>query len=159
MNIVELLTTIFRDLLWSGVAALGFAILFNVPKRLLLGCFISGAVGHSLRTILVYSGVSIEFGTLFGATAVGFLSVYLSERYSVPPLIFTVTGAIPLVPGVFAFQTIVNLLNATSATDTQGIDFLVAAGINGIRTSIILGAIAFGIAAPTLVFRRTNPAV
>jgi len=159
MNFVELLTTIFRDLIWSGVAALGFAILFNVPKRLLLGCFISGAVGHSLRTILVHSGVSIEFSTLFGATAVGFLSVYLSERYSVPPLIFTVTGAIPLVPGVFAFQTIVNLLSATSASSTQGVDFLVNAGINGIRTSIILGAIAFGIAAPMLLFRRTNPAV
>lgn len=159
MNFVELLTTILRDLLWSGIAALGFAILFNVPKRLLLGCFISGAVGHSLRTILVHSGVSVEFGTLFGAAAVGFISLYLSERYRVPSLIFAVTGAIPMVPGVFAFQTIVNLLNATSASGTQGLDYLVTAGINGVRTAIILGAIAFGIAAPVLLFRRANPAV
>lgn len=159
MTILELLSTSIRDLVWSGLAALGFAILFNVPKRLLLGCFLCGAVGHTLRSVLVNSGASVEFSTLVGAVAVGFISVYLSDRYSVPASIFTVTGAIPLVPGVFAYQTIVGLLNATSAAGDQSVDLLAAAGINGVRTTLILGVIAFGIAAPMLLFRRSNPSL
>ncbi len=155
----ELLTTSLRDLLLSGLAAAGFAVLFNVPKRLLLGCFLSGAVGHTLRTVLMTSGATVEFSTLFGAVAVGFISVYLSERFNVPVSVFTVTGAIPLVPGVYAYQTIVGLLNAIAASGDQSGGLLVTAVINGVRTAVILGAIAFGTAAPMLLFRRSAAAV
>ena len=159
MNTFEFLPVYIEDIFWSGMAASGFAVLFNVPKRLLFGCFIAGAIGHMLRTALETSGASLEFATLIGAAAVGFLSVYLGTRYQVPSSIFTVTGAIPLVPGVFAYQTIIGLLNATSATNGQSVDLLAVAGINGIRTALILCAIAFGIAAPTLLFRRSSPIV
>lgn len=145
-----------QDMLWSGIAALGFAVLFNVPRRLLPGCFLSGAVGHSIRAVVVSLGASVEFGTLIGASVVGFLSVYLSGRYHVPAASFSVTGAIPLVPGVFAYQTIIGLLNATTASGDQSMVLLAAASINGIRTALILSALAFGIAAPTLVFRWPN---
>jgi uncharacterized membrane protein YjjB (DUF3815 family) len=159
MTVFDLLSTSIRDLILSGLAALGFAMLFNVPRRLLLGCFVCGAAGHTLRTVLVNMGASVEFSTLVGAVAVGFISVYLSDRYSVPASVFNVTGALPLVPGVFAYQTIVGLLNATAATDTQSVDLLAAAAINGVRTTLILGMIAFGIAAPMLLFRRSTPTI
>jgi uncharacterized membrane protein YjjB (DUF3815 family) len=145
-----------QDMLWSGIAALGFAVLFNVPRRLLPGCFLSGAAGHSIRAVIVSLGVSIEFGTLIGAVTVGFLSVFLSRHYRVPASCFTVTGAIPLVPGTFAYQTIIGLLNATSAAETESIQLLARASISGIRTALILSALAFGIAAPSLLFRRPH---
>ncbi|HVU13347.1 MAG TPA: threonine/serine exporter family protein [Phototrophicaceae bacterium] len=153
----DLVKLVVSDALWSGVAALGFAVLFNVPKRLLLGCFLSGAVGHTLRTLCVNSGASVEVGTLIGAGGVGFFGVYLSNRFDVPAFIFTVTGAIPMVPGVFAYQTVIGLLQATSATGSQTVDFLSTAGLNGVRTALILCSLAFGIAAPTLLLRRSNP--
>src|SRR5690606_20396068 len=156
MNPITFLQISVEDIFWSGLAAVGFAILFNVPRRLLLGCFLTGATGHLIRTILAMSGSSLEFGTLAGAVAVGFLSVFLASRYDVPASLFAVTGAIPLVPGVFAYQTIVGLLNATAAPPDQSVELLAAAAINGIRTALILSAIAFGIAAPTLLFRRPN---
>jgi len=159
VTVLELLNFSIQDVLWSGIAALGFAILFNVPRRLLAGCFLSGAIGHTLRTMLMNAGASVEFSTLIGAVAVGFVSVNLSNRYSVPASIFTVTGAIPLVPGVFAYQTIVVLLSATSAPGDQSVELLAAAGINGVRTALVLSAIAFGITAPTLIFRRSHPSV
>jgi uncharacterized membrane protein YjjB (DUF3815 family) len=150
------LAQLLEDMLWSGIAAVGFAVLFNVPRRLLVGCFLSGAVGHSIRAVVVGLGASIEFGTLIGAAAVGFLSVFLSDHYEVPASSFTVTGAIPLVPGVFAYQTIIGLLNATTASGDESMQLLTVASINGIRTALILSALAFGIAAPTLLFRRPN---
>ncbi len=150
------LAQLLQDMFWSGIAALGFAVLFNVPRRLLPGCFLSGAVGHSIRAVVASLGASVEFATLIGAGAVGFLSVYLSGCYHVPASSFTVTGAIPLVPGVFAYQTIIGLLNATAASGDQSMALLTDASINGIRTALILSALAFGIAAPTLLFRRPN---
>jgi uncharacterized membrane protein YjjB (DUF3815 family) len=151
---LESIAVFIQDALWSGIAALGFAVLFNTPGRLLVGCFAAGAAGHTLRAVLVSLGVPIEAGTLAGATLVGFVSVYLADRYRVPVSSFSVTGAIPLVPGVFAYQTMIGLLNATSATGSQSAELFVAAGISGVRTALILSAIAFGIAAPTLLFRR-----
>jgi uncharacterized membrane protein YjjB (DUF3815 family) len=156
MNPIELMQISVEDVFWSGLAAVGFAVLFNVPRRLLLGCFFAGATGHFIRTVLAISGSSLEFGTLVGAMAVGFLSVLLANRYDVPASLFAVTGAIPLVPGVFAYQTIVGLLNATAASPDQTVEILAVAAINGVRTGLILSAIAFGIAAPTLLFRRPN---
>lgn len=159
MNPVELVNISLHDILWSGVAALGFAILFNVPRRLLIGCFVAGALGHTLRTLLNTSGASIEFSTLVGAVVVGFVSIYLARRYAVPASIFAVTGAIPLVPGVFAYQTIIGILHATAVASDESIQYFAEAGINGVRTALILSSIAFGIAAPTLLFRRSDPAV
>lgn len=156
---MELLGVSLRDLVLSGLAALGFAVLFNVPRRLLVGCFICGATGHTLRTVLVTFGASVEFSTLFGAVAVGFIAAWLSDRYRVPASVFNVTGAIPLVPGVFAYQTIVGLLSATAASGDASMSLLTTAVINGVRTTLILGAIAFGIAAPMLLFRRVPPEV
>lgn len=157
MTPLDLLITFITDLAWSGVAALGFAILFNVPRRLLLSCFVCGAVGHGIRTLLTSQGVTIEFATLVGAVAIGILSSYFSLRLKIPASVFAITGAIPLVPGVFAYQTIIGLLNATAATGSATTELLVAAGINGVKTAIILAAIAFGTAAPILFFQRSHP--
>lgn len=159
MTPLDLLITFLTDLAWSGVAALGFAILFNVPRRLLLPCFVCGAVGHGLRTLLTSQGVTIEFATLAGAFAIGILGSYFSVRLKIPASVFAITGAIPLVPGVFAYQTIVGLLNATAAAGAGGAttEILVAAGISGVKTAIILAAIAFGTAAPILFFQRSHP--
>ena len=157
MNILELLQTALYDAFWSGLAAVGFAILFKVPRRLLVGCLIGGAAGHTVRAILIALGVSLEMGTLAGACVVGFASLYLSRYFRVPVSIFTVTGAIPMVPGVFAYRTMIGLLNAVSVTNDQTTAILTTAAINGIRTTVILGAIALGIAIPTLIFRRYIP--
>lgn len=159
MSVFDFIVLFARDALWSGVAAVGFAILFNVPRRLLLGCVLTGAVGHSIRLVLTTSGSSIEFATFIGAAAVGFLSIYLARYFRVPASLFAVTGAIPMVPGVFAYQTIIGLLNATSATNGESVDLLAVANVNGVKTALILAAIALGTAAPTLLFQRSKPIV
>ena len=154
----ETLLLVLRDGLWSGVAALGFAILFNVPVRTLPGCLLVGAVGHALRTLLMQFGMGIEAGTLVGATAVGFLSLRFAQRWHTPPTIFSVSGAIPMVPGAFAYEAMLGLLRiATQAT--PGPDVFTETAINAVKTALILGAIAGGIAAPSLLFRRHKPIV
>jgi uncharacterized membrane protein YjjB (DUF3815 family) len=152
-----LIAGLLVDAVWSGIAAAGFAILFNVPRRLLPGCTLAGAAGHVMRTLLMGLGLSTEMATLAGSTLVGLVSLFLSRRLDAPLSIFAVAGAIPLVPGAFAYRTMIAILNAATASGDASGPLLIQAGVNAIRTGLALGAIAFGIAAPTLLFMRPKP--
>ncbi len=155
MSLVELLWLLLQDAFWSGLASLGFAVLFNVPPRLLPGCALCGAAGHMVRTLLMETtGFTIEGATLVGATTVGFLGTLLARYLRSPVPIFTVTGVIPMVPGSFAFGTMINLLQFTAGGPNANTIELVDAAFNASKTALILGAIAVGIAAPSLLFQR-----
>lgn len=156
----DLISLVLRDLLWSGVAALGFGLLFNVPPRLLVGCVVCGALGHATRALTMeLLTFNIEAATLVGAIVVGLLAVYFARRFSAPALIFATTGAIPMVPGVFAFRAMLGLIQIASADPNTILPVLAEAAINVVKTTLILGALAVGTALPTLLFRRRRPVV
>jgi uncharacterized membrane protein YjjB (DUF3815 family) len=160
MNGTELLWLVSKDAFWSGVAALGFAMLFNVPVRTLGACFIAGAVGHGTRAVLMHFGVGIEAGTLVGSVVIGFLGVWFGRIWQAPAPVFTVPGAITMVPGSFAFRTMLGILEiAASANAATGGDVLWTTSVDATKTALILGAIAVGIAAPSLLFHRQKPVV
>lgn len=150
---------LLENAFWSAVAALGFALLFNVPVRTLPACALGGAAGYTLRAALVRAGLSVEAGTLAAATLVGFLGAYFARRWYAPTTVFTVSSAIPLVPGVFAFQAMLGVLRVASADPATGQPVLLEASINAIRTALILAAIAIGITTPSLLFNRRRPVV
>lgn len=155
MTIALLLT----DAFWSAVAALGFAILFNIPQRSLWACTLLGAIGHASRTILVQQGLPIELATLIGAAAIGFLGAFMAHRFQMPVVVFTIPSAIPLVPGTFAFRTMIGILQLTDQDLLGDALLLTEAATNGIKTGLILAALATGIAAPKLLFQRRKPVV
>lgn len=147
-----------QNVIWAGIAALGFAILFNVPKRTLFACTLSGGLAYAMRTLLTNSGLmGIEAATLMGSAAVGFLGVPFGHRWHVPAIIFVIPGVIPLVPGALAFRTMIDLLTLT--TSTTGIDNILLADtfVNGLKTILIVGGIAGGVAMPSLLLRRYRP--
>lgn len=151
---------ILEDAFWSAIAALGFALLFNVPRRALPYCVLAGAVGHSTR-LLFMEGFqqNIVPATLLAATVVGFMAKFCARRLQIPSMIFGVCGAIPMVPGVFAFQTMLGILQITWLPVDAAAETLVMAAINAIKTGLLLGALAAGIVAPTLLFERQKPVV
>lgn len=155
----SLIWTVLQDAFWSGVAAAGFAVLFNVPRRALAGSVIAGALGHATRTLLMTLGLQIELATLFGAAVVGFLGHYFARRWRVADLVFTVPGVIPMVPGGFAFRTMIGLLQLASPGAASGMPLLVDTAVNATKTGLILAAIAGGITAPSLLFQRRKPVV
>ncbi|MBZ0291771.1 MAG: threonine/serine exporter family protein [Anaerolineae bacterium] len=155
-----LIGQLLYDAFWSGLAALGFAILFNVPLRALPGCLVCGALGHAARTLTMQLGLNIEFSTLIGAALVGFVSLGFAHRQQVPPAIYSVSGAIPMVPGVFAYSTMIGIINIAAADPaTVGTELLMETVVNGVKTGLILVAIAGGISGPTLLFNRRKPVV
>lgn len=150
---------VLQDGIWAAVAAVCFGILFNVPPRLLAGCAVAAGFGHGLRTLLMQLGVDIEMSTLIGSTLVGFIGVYCSARWHAPIQIFTLCAAITMVPGVFAYRTMLGVIDLASGNPETASAALITATSNAVRTALILGAIALGIAAPALLFQRERPVV
>ena len=107
-------------------------------------------------TIVSPASMPIASATLSGATLVGFAAVLFGRWLHVPAPVLVMPGVIPLIPGALAFRTMIDLLNLTAAPSAD--ETLVAiAAVNTFKTALIIGAIAAGVAIPSLLFRRRQP--
>jgi len=154
---LELIKLIIIDALFAAVPAVGFAMVFNVPKKMLIYCAMGGAFAHSLRFLLMHFGIHIEWATLVASSSMGFVGLYWSRKRIVPRPVFTVASVIPMIPGSFAFTTVIALLEVnTSGYSTQVMQIVTE---NGLKTLFILGALSFGLALPSILIYRGRPIV
>ncbi|MCB9452709.1 MAG: threonine/serine exporter family protein [Anaerolineaceae bacterium] len=157
MNPTDWAQLMVRDAFWAAIAAAGFAILFNVPHRTLPGCAFAAAAGHMTRTLLAQMGLDAQVATLAGATLIGFTGVAFARRWHTPAMVFTISAAITLVPGVVAYKTMLGLLELTRIDPAQAAPVLAEVAVNAARTAFTLGSIAVGIATPSLLLFRNRP--
>ena len=143
--------------LWAAPAALGFALLFNVPPRALLACCTLAVIGHAARKLVVVSGGDLVLGTLFGGIVIGIAAEWWAKRHHMIPTVYSISAAIPMVPGTFMYKAVQGLLGIANLSNLPaGIaqesaqHLLMDASINAVKASMILMALAFGIAAPIL---------
>ena len=141
---------------WAGFAALGFAILFNVPQRTLLVIWAMGAFGGLLKFLLLGLEVNIVLASLAGASLIGVLSVYAAHNKHSPPLVFSIPSVIPMVPGAFAYRMMLGCMElvATSSNSDTYLKTLAETTNNGLKAIFILIALSAGVAIPMLVTRK-----
>jgi len=141
--------------IWFGFAALGFAVLFNVPQRTLLIEWIMGALGGMTKIILMQCTIGIVIATFAGASLVGILSVFAAHNKHTPPLVFSIPAVIPMIPGAFAYKMMLGLIKL-SGTDASATYYqtLSETTNNGLKTIFILLALAVGVAIPMLISRK-----
>jgi len=152
---VEILMILEKGI-WFGFAALGFAILFNVPQRTLLIIWLIGATGGLTKLILMQCDIGIVISTFAGASVVGILSVYAAHNKHAPPLVFSIPSVIPMIPGAFAYRMMLGLMKLSGTaipTDTY-YQTLAETTSNGLKTMFILMALAVGVAIPMLISRK-----
>jgi uncharacterized membrane protein YjjB (DUF3815 family) len=149
----ELLLMLADDALFAGIAAMGFALLFNVPRQALKACFVFAAISHAARTLLLYWHVPIEWASFIAATLLGLVTVPWSRKVLIPRPVVTVAAVIPMIPGVYAYKTMTGLM----LLHHQGYSALLLQQVveNGLLTIFILTGLSFGLAiAPVLVYRN-----
>ncbi len=161
MNGVELAMLLIEKGGWAAVATLGFAVLFNVPRYALPYCALIGASGYALRVALMSGGgAGIVLATLCAALLVGVLATILAQRFAVSGTLFAVAPAIPLVPGSYAYKAVMGLVMVANSPDLEhDSELLLAAFENGIKATLTILFLSFGIALPGLAwgaFRRAN---
>jgi uncharacterized membrane protein YjjP (DUF1212 family) len=145
-----------EDAVFSALAAVGYAFLFNVPARMAWACVLCGVASHTTRTLCIHLGVDIIAGTLVGALLVGFLAQGFSRYFHAPSAAFAFPGVVAMVPGAYAFRAVISSLQiAHGAADPQLDADTLALGIS---VTLMIGAIAIGIAAPAF-FVPNHPAV
>ncbi len=116
-----------------------------------------GALAHSLRTLLIHYGMTIEWATLAAATTVGFVCVYWSRRLLAPRPVFSVASIIPMIPGSYAFKTMIAVVELNISGVSM--ELIQSAVENGLKSIFIVGALSFGLAIPSLVVYRNRPII
>ncbi len=152
---IELLMILEKGI-WFGFAALGFAVLFNVPQRALLVIWLIGASGGLMKLILMQGNIGIVMASFVGATLIGILSVYAAHNKHAPPLVFSIPAVIPMVPGAFAYRMMLGLIKlaGTNIASNSYSQTLAETTSNGLKALFILLVLAIGVAIPMLISRK-----
>ncbi|BAQ09806.1 hypothetical protein OXB_1335 [Bacillus sp. OxB-1] len=119
----------------SFLATMGFGILFNAPRRMLLYCGLAGMTGwlvYQLFNEMLEDPVRSSF---FGAFTVAVVANLFAKRFRMPMIIFSVAGIIPLVPGGTAYNAMRHVVEN---------DYLAALSYASVAF-MVSGAIAMGL--------------
>lgn len=153
--------SIILDLLgkgvWAGVAAIGFAILFNVPTRALVPIWILAGLGTMTKFVFINMGIGIILSSFAGASLVGIIGIYAAKKYYGPPLVFSIPSVIPMVPGVFAYNMMLGFMDLSSTmSHEEYIQVLSLTTNNGLKALFIIMGLATGVALPMLIARKES---
>lgn len=153
MILIEILIKSF----WAGIAAIGFAILFNVPRRTLFPIWCIGALGGLIKFTAVNYEMGVVFASFLGAVVVGVVAIQMAHLRNSPPLVFSIPSVIPMVPGVFAYQFMLGMVALTSIEKTDiYLQTLIETVNNGSKMMFVLISLGTGVAIPMLLTRKES---
>ena len=156
--ILDLSILFIRDAFFSVFVAVGFALLFETPKRVLYVAGLLGGIGHSIRFLLLYFNFGLVSSTLTASIVIGIAGIYMAHRVHTPPVVFTMPACITMIPGLFAYRTMLSSIKIyTTGPQNMGEANLVnEAAYNFIVTSCLLFCLTIGICAGALLFRKKS---
>lgn len=123
-------------------ATLSFAVLFGAPKKELLFCGLTGAVGWLVYLICLAYGFGTPMANLIATFALTVIARIIAALHKNPVTVYLISGIFPLVPGAGIYYTSYYfIMNEMSECYHSGMETVKVAG------AIVLGII-FGFALP-----------
>lgn len=104
---MPLSSSLWFNAILSFVGTLGFAVLYNVPRKALLLSALIGMGGNLLHIGLHQAGMPPNAATFLGALFVGIVGTWPARRLQLPMVLFATTGIICMVPGIPAYKVVV----------------------------------------------------
>lgn len=153
-----LFVAVLTDALFAAVAAAGFALVSQPPRRALPYVALLAAFGHALRFLLMENyGFGISIASLHAALAMGCGSVILTRLLHMPAEIFAFPALLPMIPGMYAYKAILTLIQFMDATDpTIRTERLVAMFQNGCTAAFVMCALVIGTLIPLYTFSKQS---
>jgi len=153
----EMIRMLLYDGMLAAVAAIGFAVISNPPRKAIFVSAILAALGHSLRFFLIKSGLDISLATFVAATFIGLLSIVFARIIHCPAEVFSFPSLLPMIPGMFAYRTILSVIRFMQSTDVvKSQHFMMDFFHNGMTTLFILLALVVGVSLPILLFPKLS---
>ena len=143
-------------LFFGGITSLGFALMFNTPKRALWTVFLLGAVGYLIKYLLFQEfEINLILSIFIASSFVGISGMYFAHRTHTPPIIFMIPAVINMIPGLISYKFMIGMIDWISGTKGQkpSVEEVINTFSYGITTTFILFALAFGVAFPIIVFK------
>ncbi len=129
--------------LYAFICTVGFAVIFNIPKKNIVQSGIVGAIGWvvyiNAQTLLA----SIVFAAFAGAFAVGIVGEIFARVCKEPGTVFVVPGIIPLVPGYGLYYAMLQSVENNYDAAIQ----------SGLETVLVAIAIACAVISTTSIGR------
>ena len=104
------------QMLAAALGTIGFAVLFGVPKRILLHGGFIGGMGWLLYILLVeFTTLDIFFTTLLATMLTVLMSRFAAVKERCPASVLVTCGILPLVPGAGIYWTAIYALQEQEA--------------------------------------------
>jgi len=142
---------IFHQAFFGGVAAVGFAVLFNCHPRMLPACFGAGVLALAARTIGQDQGASLAVASFFAALLLAIVDKAWADFSTPRGSILAVVGVIPMVPGSLAAKVFISVFAFLRTGQSEGAAATVSTWDNLIMLIFTLVAIGTGLALPSLI--------
>ncbi|MDR0880207.1 MAG: threonine/serine exporter family protein [Clostridioides sp.] len=113
------------NFLFGALATMGFAVFFQMQRKLLIPTGIVGGLGWVLYVCTFHaSSISVLAGFVAGAF-VSACSEILARKLKHPAIVFVLPGILPLIPGAGLYKTMLSVIQKNySLAITQGTDAL-----------------------------------
>lgn len=132
----------------AAVAAIGFAIIFNIPPRLLAITGIGAVIAVGTRTILhLEFGVPMAWASFWGAAIISVIGYRFAHWIRVPHVVVIIPAVIPMIPGVLMYRLLLGFFYI-STLNPEG---LLNAIQSGVQAGMIILGIAMGATIPDMI--------
>ena len=153
----DLLFNLFRDFVIAFIVGLGWSILFGTSHRVILVAGLLGGMGHSIRFLLLSLHAGLIGATFVGATAIGIIGIFVAHKVDHPPVVFTMPACITMIPGMYAYQTMLAGIKSTEPNIyLENITIIPEMVHNFMLTASLLFTLAIGISIGVLLFRKES---
>jgi len=144
---------LLHQVFFGGLAAAGFAVLFNCPHRMLWICFGAGALALLVRTIATDCGWTLGSATFAAALVLAIVDRLWQQPHTLRGCVFAVVGCIPMVPGALAAKVMISFFSLIHAKTAPEATLLAPQALeNFLSVFYAMCAMGIGLAIPSLVF-------
>lgn len=141
----------------AAISAMGFSMIFNIPRRLLWVVAIGGIIAVCTRNFVnlgpsndnVGLDMGLAIGSLAGSALASLIAVKAVHWVHAPNHVISIPSVIPMVPGVLMYRALVGLIemNGVVGELTNAMKF-------GMASAITIMCIALGVAVPNVFARH-----
>lgn len=153
-----ILSQVLQDGFFAAIAATGFAVISNPPRKAVAISAMLACIGHGFRYYLVhYMNLDLVASTLFAASVIGLLSILFAKMIHCPAEVFSFPSLLPMIPGLFAYKMILSLMKFLNASDSViEQNLIIDIFKNGLTVIFIMFALVIGVSVPLFVFHKQS---